>query len=210
MSSAANKTSALLVKTPPVWPGARIGIMGGSFNPPHEGHLVVARTALKKLRLDSLWWLVTPGNPLKSNGALPTLENRIEAVESMFNHPKMVATGLERELGTPYTAATVDFLTTRFAQTHFVWVMGADNLATFHRWQRWRDIAARVPIAVVDRPEWRIAALASPAARALAKYRYRERFAATLAQRNAPAWIFLTTRLSAQSSTALRAKKAQL
>ncbi len=184
--------------------------MGGSFNPPHEGHLTVATTALKRLRLDSLWWLVTPGNPLKSNGRLPSLENRIKAVQAIADHPNMVTTGLEQDLGTPYTAATVDFLTTRFAQARFVWVMGADNLAGFHHWQRWKDIANRIPIAVVDRPHWRNAALSSPAARTLANYRYRERYAATLADRKAPAWIFLSTRLSHHSSTALRAETGKL
>ncbi|MCH9808938.1 MAG: nicotinate-nucleotide adenylyltransferase [Alphaproteobacteria bacterium] len=184
--------------------------MGGSFNPPHEGHGIVAATALKRLRLDSLWWLVTPGNPLKSTGALAPLETRLEAVRKLARHPGMQATGLEADLGTPYTAETVKFLIDRFSNTRFVWVMGADNLADFHRWRRWRDIAASLPIAVVDRPGWRLAALSSPAAGALARNRQNEGNAANLAALEAPAWVFLTARLSPQSSTALRNQHIKL
>lgn len=178
--------------------------MGGSFNPPHEGHVVVARTALKRLRLDRLWWIVTPGNPLKSHDALSSLSQRIEAVEEFAQHPAMETTAFEADLGTPFTAATIEFLVARHPLTRFVWVMGADNLAGFHHWQRWRDIAAMVPIAVVDRPAWRFPALSSPAARALARFRLRERDAAKLPLHVPPAWVFLSTRLSEQSSTELR------
>lgn len=204
MNAAKSHRSAFAVRTPPVWPGARIGLMGGSFNPPHEGHQIVARTALRRLHLDRLWWVVTPGNPLKSHDELQSLAERLEAVEAMARHPAMVTTALEVDLGTPYTAATIDFLVGRHPSTRFVWIMGADNLATFHRWQRWKDIAAMVPIAVVDRPNWHFPALSSPAARALARYRVHERDAAKLPLRAPPAWVFLTTRLSKQSSTALR------
>lgn len=209
MTSAKTHRSAFSIRTPPVWPGARIGLMGGSFNPPHEGHLVVARASLRRLRLDQLWWVVTPGNPLKSHGGLPATDSRIEAVEALAKHPKMLTTAFETELGTPYTAATIEFLLKRYPQARFVWVMGADNLATFHRWQRWRDIAAMVPIAVIDRPGWRFPGLSSPAAQALASARIREENARFLPFRKPPAWVFLTTRLSKQSSTALRAGPAQ-
>lgn len=178
--------------------------MGGSFNPPHEGHLIVARTALKRLQLDWLWWLVTPGNPLKQNHDLAPLPERISAIRAMTQDPRMVLTSLEERLQTPYTAATLAFLKMRYRETHFVWIMGADNLATFHRWQNWRDIAAAMPLAVVDRPGWRLAAMASPAARALARYRVNEADAAALALKTPPAWVFLTTRLSPLSSTDMR------
>lgn len=199
--------SSFLIKTPPIWPGARIGLMGGSFNPPHEGHLIVARTALRRLQLDRLWWVVSPGNPLKENNALPRTDDRIQAIETLANHTAMVTTDFERQLGTPYTARTIGFLTRQHPTAHFVWIMGADNLASFHRWQHWREIAATVPIAVVDRPGWRFKALASPAARFLARWRLRERKARLLPNMPPPAWIFLTTRLSSQSSTAIRARQ---
>lgn len=198
----------LFVPVPEAWPGARIGVMGGSFNPPHEGHVIVARTALRRLRLDRLWWLVTPGNPLKANDGLPPVEDRMAAARRLASDPRMVVTSFEAELGTPFTAATIGFLVRRNPHAHFVWVMGADNLAGFHRWQQWRRIAETVPMAIVDRPGWRFAALASPAARALADFRIRERHAARLAELPPPAWAFLTNRLSNQSSTSLRAQAA--
>ncbi|MEQ8824401.1 MAG: nicotinate-nucleotide adenylyltransferase [Filomicrobium sp.] len=202
----ATQRSSFAVTTPPVWPGARIGLMGGSFNPPHEGHLIVARTAIRRLRLDRLWWVVTPGNPLKENNALPTTDKRIEAIEAMANHTAMITTDFECQLGTSYTAQTIRFLKRQHPAANFVWIMGADNLATFHRWQRWKEIATTLPIAVVDRPDWRFKALASPAARYLKPWRYRERKARAVPALPAPAWVFLSTRLSNQSSTALRAK----
>lgn len=195
---------SLGVKTPLVLPGQRIGIMGGSFNPPHEGHLIVARTALQRLQLDWLWWLVTPGNPLKSHDELAPIQSRMAAVRVMTADPRMVLTSFEDRLHTPYTAATLSFLKLRHSDARFVWIMGADNLATFHRWQRWRDAATTMPFAIVDRPGWRLAALASPAARVLAKYRVSEAEAGSLALRTPPAWTFLTTRLCAVSSTELR------
>lgn len=204
MRTALHHRSSFSISAPPAWPGARIGIMGGSFNPPHEGHLVVARTALRRLRLDNLWWVVTPGNPLKTTHGLPAFGDRMKAVEALADDPRMIVTAFEADLGTPYTAATIGFLTSRYPRTNFVWVMGADNLATFHRWQNWREIAASVPLAVVDRPGWRFPALASPAARALAAHRVPEDLAAQLPRLTPPAWIFLTSRLSSQSSTALR------
>ncbi len=204
MSAGRFHRSSFSVATPHAWPGARIGIMGGSFNPPHEGHLVVARTALRRLRLDRLWWVVTPGNPLKSNDALPDFAQRKEATRELARDPRMIVTAFETKLGTTYTAATIGFIRTRYPRTQFVWVMGADNLATFHQWQHWKEIASSVPIAVVDRPGWRFKALSSPTARTFARSRRRECQATGLPQSTPPAWIFLTTRLSNQSSTALR------
>lgn len=192
------------VRTPIALPGERIGVMGGSFNPPHEGHLLVARTALRRLRLDRLWWLVTPGNPLKENDGLPPLDDRMAACRQLARDPRMVVTGLERELGTPYTAATLAFLVSRFPRVRWVWVMGADNLASFHHWQRWRAIARTMPLAVVDRPGFRLRALASPAARTFARNRMPEAKAAALADCAPPAWALLSARLCDLSSTALR------
>lgn len=181
--------------------------MGGSFNPPHIGHLTVARTALKRLQLHHLWWLVTPGNPLKSHDGLPPERERMDAAARLARDNRMIMTAFEGDLGSPYTAETLEFLKKRHAGAHFVWVMGADNLATFHRWQRWQDIAATMPFCVVDRPSWRFPALSSPAARALAKSRIPEDRAPLLAVSEPPAWSFLTTRLSPLSSTELRRKQ---
>lgn len=192
------------VRTPLVAAGQRVGIMGGSFNPAHEGHRIVAETAVKRLGLDQLWWLVTPGNPLKENGALPSQAARMNAARTFARGPRMKITGFEAELGTPYTAATLAYLQRRYPDGNFVWVMGADNLASFHRWQKWRQIFETVPIAVVDRPGYRLKALSSIAAQRFASARLDETDAAALPGLRAPAWVFLTTRLSPLSSTALR------
>jgi nicotinate-nucleotide adenylyltransferase len=199
---------SLRVRTPLVFSGQRVGIMGGSFNPPHAGHAIVAETAVKRLHLDQLWWVVTPGNPLKANSELPPLSERMSAARRFAHGPRMKITGFEEDLGTPYTAATLSFLKQRYPGVRFVWVMGADNLATFDRWQHWRAIATSMPIAVVDRPGWRLKALSSPAAAALSKSRMAERDAAKLPAAQAPAWVFLTSRLSSLSSTALRRSTA--
>ncbi len=198
---------SLRVRPPLALPGQRIGVMGGTFDPPHEGHRIVAETAVKRLRLDQLWWLASPGNPLKLHDGLEPLSKRLAKMRSFARGPRMKLTSFERELGTPYTAATLAFLVRRYPGVHFVWVMGADNLASFNRWQHWRAIAARMPIAVVDRPGWRMPALAGRAAKALAKRRLPESDAAALWRRPPPAWVFLTARLSPLSSTALRKRR---
>lgn len=197
---------SLDVRTPPAMAGQRIGLMGGSFNPPHEGHVHVTEIALRRLELDRLWWLVSPGNPLKDVSALPPLEDRIAISRGIAKDPRIEVTGFEAALGTPYTASTLSFLAGRYPKTRFVWVMGADNLAQLHRWRDWRQLVATMPVAIVDRPGWRLKALASPAAKALARYRLKEDNAAELAGSLPPAWTFLTVPLSSSSSTALRSK----
>jgi nicotinate-nucleotide adenylyltransferase len=199
-----HRPAVLRVRTPLVQPGQRIGIMGGSFNPVHEGHRIVAETALKRLGLDQVWWLVTPGNPLKENSGLPPQAARMAGALAYARGPRMKITGFEAELGTPYTAATLAYLKQRYPQVRFVWVMGADNLAAFNRWQKWQQIFETVPIAVVDRPGYRLKALAGLAAQRFARARLDETDAATLPKSKAPAWVFLTSRLSPLSSTALR------
>ncbi len=203
---ALRRFGSLAVRTPLALPGQRIGIMGGSFNPPHPGHVAISETALRRLDLDRLWWVVTPGNPLKSKDGLPPLADRIAACRALLSDPRIEVTGFEADLGNPYTAATLAFLKSRFPRTHLVWVMGADNLASFDRWQDWRRIAALMPIAVIDRPQWRLAALASPAAHALARYRIAESAAASLWRRHTPAWTYLGTRLSDLSSSQIRGR----
>jgi nicotinate-nucleotide adenylyltransferase len=195
---------SLRVHPPFCFPGQRIGVMGGSFNPPHAGHRIAAEAAMKRLGLDQVWWLITPGNPLKSRNGLTAVNGRMDLVHQFAVGPKMKVTSFERELGTGYTAATLAFLKRRRPDVRFVWIMGADNLATFDRWQHWRRIAEIMPIAVVDRPGWRHKGLASPAALALSRWRLPEAEARSLADRKPPAWVFLTIRLSDLSSTALR------
>lgn len=204
LKSKAHKFGSLAVRTPLVVAGQRIGIMGGSFNPPHLGHLIVAHTALRRLKLDQLWWVVTPGNPLKSHDGLPPQSERIALCLNLATDPKMKVTGYEAGLGSPYTAVTVGYLVHRYPGAHFVWVMGADNLAGFHRWQDWEGIARSMPFAVVDRPRWRLKAMASPAAHALCNRRIPERLGASIIGSKLPRWTFLTSRLSDLSSTALR------
>jgi nicotinate-nucleotide adenylyltransferase len=187
-------------------PGQAIGLLGGTFNPPHAGHLQISEIAQRRLKLDRVWWVVTPGNPLKSKAHLPSLEHRMEACRALTDNPRIVVTGFEVSLRTTYTAATLGFLQRRYPGVRFVWIMGADNLAGFHRWQRWRDISGGVPMAIVDRPGWRLKALASPAARTLARAKRPEASASTLAAHRAPCWTFLSGPLSPHSSTALRAR----
>lgn len=190
---------------PPTSSGLRIGLFGGSFNPPHGGHALVAETALRRLGLDRIWWLVTPANPLKSNAGLPSQAERMALVRELVGRdPRMVITGIEAAIGTRYTEETIRFLRRRCPQVNFVWLMGADNLAGFHRWKNWRDIAANVPFVVIDRPGSTLKAVASPAARMLARARLEESDAQLLARRDAPAWIFLHGKRSSASSTAIR------
>lgn len=193
---------------PAVADGMRIGLMGGSFNPPHAGHVAVARAALRRLDLDRVWLLVSPGNPLKSNHDLGRLADRLAAVRQLAHDPRIIATDIECRLGSAYTVDTLTALRRRHPRVRFVWIMGADSLANFHRWREWRRIASLAPMAIVDRPGWRFRALASPAARTLAGGRIREQDAATLTRRRPPAWTFLTVPLSPLSSTELRRKRA--
>ena len=184
--------------------GMRIGLLGGSFNPPHIAHRAISLFAIKRLKLDRVWWLVTPGNPLKDHGPLPDLDQRAEAARQMANDPRIDVSCLEAVIGTRYTVDTITYLRRRTAGLRLVWIMGADNLAQFHRWQNWRRIASEVPIAVIDRPPQSFRAMAAPAAQALARYRLPENQAGRLADQRAPAWVFLTGMKLSLSSTGLR------
>lgn len=187
-----------------------IGLYGGSFNPAHAGHLHVSQVALRRLKLDRLWWLVTPGNPLKSSSELAPLDERIAAARRLVRDPRIIVTGLEADLESAFSADTLAFLTARAPLVRFVWVMGADSLAGFHRWRRWQEIIARIPIAVVDRPGWSLPAIVSPAARAAARWRLREELSPVLSRADAPAWMLLHGPTSPLSSTALRAAQASV
>ena len=185
----------------------RIGLFGGTFDPPHRAHLAASLLALKRLKLDRIWWLVTPGNPLKNTRGLAPLAERMKAAATLARHPRIDITGFEAALGAHYTYETISFLVTRCPHVHFVWIMGADNLRSFHRWQKWREIARLVPIAVIDRLGPSLYSTAGVAGQAFAQARIRESSAGSLADRRPPAWVFLHGLKSPLSSTALRAER---
>ncbi|RST85241.1 nicotinate-nucleotide adenylyltransferase [Aquibium carbonis] len=189
---------------PHVEKGMAVGLFGGSFNPPHDGHALVAEIALRRLRLDQLWWIVTPGNPLKSQAGLAPLGERIERSERLIHDPRVKVTAFEAAHRIRYTADTLDLVKRRNPGVDFVWIMGADSLATFHRWQRWREIAATFPIAVIDRPGSTLAFLSSVMAKTYARARVDEDGAPRLSRMRAPAWTFIHGPRSSLSSTALR------
>ena len=196
------------LKSEALSPGMRVGLFGGSFDPVHDGHLHVARAAMRRLGLDRVWWLVSPQNPLK--GWEPAdYAARLEAVEAVACEPRMVATDIEARLGVGRTADLIDHLTARWPTVRFVWIMGADSLAGFDRWRRWRDIAAQVPLCVVSRPGAPLKARLGPAARELAPFRLRMEQAGALAKSPPPRWTYLTEPLHPASSTALRAQVAE-
>jgi nicotinate-nucleotide adenylyltransferase len=194
-----------VIRLPPHTRGLKIGLFGGTFDPPHAAHRAACLLALRRLNLDRIWWLVTPGNPLKDTRGLSPLAERIAAARKLAAHPRIVVTGVEAEMHTRYTHDTVRTLIARCPDVHFVWIMGADNLRSFHRWQKWSDIADIVPIAVVDRAGPSLYATAGSAGQALARFRIREETAKSLPGRRPPAWVFLHGLKSPLSSTALRA-----
>ena len=193
------------VLLPPHAPGMRIGLFGGTFDPPHDAHRAACLIAMKRLGLDRVWWLVTPGNPLKNTAGLAPLDERVEAARALARHPRIDVTGIEAEIGVRYSYDSVRYLVSHCPGVHFVWIMGADNLRSFHRWQKWRSIAELVPIAVVDRPGPSLRAASSVTAHALGSRRIPESNAASLLSRRPPAWVLLHGLKSSLSSTALRA-----
>jgi nicotinate-nucleotide adenylyltransferase len=193
-----------LVRLPPVTPGLRIGLYGGSFNPPHAGHRHVSRLALTRLRLDRLWWVVTPGNPLKDVGELAPAAERVAAARRLAGDPRIEVTAFEEEIGSRYTIDTLAYLRRRYPTVRFVWIMGADNLSSFHRWRDWRAIARLMPIAIIDRPGSTLKGPRSPAGICLAHHRVDEALAPVLADLDPPAWLFLHGPRSGLSSSQLR------
>ena len=192
---------------PPARPGMTIGLLGGSFDPAHEGHAHITREALKRFGLDQVWWLVSPGNPLKAQGPAP-LADRMERARAVMDHPKVRITDLEARLGTRYTHATLAALMARYPGVRFVWLMGADNLAQFHLWEKWRDIMEMVPVGVLARPGQRLSARMSPAARHFRAARLGPRDARRLSGEAPPAWVFINMPMNDLSSTRLRAAGA--
>ncbi|MCA0871901.1 nicotinate-nucleotide adenylyltransferase [Seohaeicola saemankumensis] len=185
-------------------PGQRIGLLGGSFDPPHAGHAHITREALKRFGLDRVWWLVSPGNPLKEHGPAP-LRERMRAARAMMRHPRVDVTDIEARVGTRVTADTIAALHRRYPGVRFVWLMGADNLAQFHLWKNWRSIADVVPMGVLARPGDRISARMSPAARLYAPHRIGAQDSHRLGRARAPAWCFVNVPMVELSSSQIRA-----
>lgn len=185
-------------------PGQVIGLLGGSFDPAHAGHAHITREALKRFGLDQVWWLVSPANPLKSHGPAPMAE-RIAQARRVMDHPRVKITGIEERMGTRYTAQTLRALQKLYPSQRFVWLMGADNLAQFHLWQDWQDIAQRVPMGILARPGDRISARMSRSAKLFEPYRISGRNSQTLARADAPAWCFVNVPMMDVSSSAIRA-----
>ncbi|RAK57029.1 nicotinate-nucleotide adenylyltransferase [Phenylobacterium deserti] len=187
-------------------PGMRVGLFGGSFNPAHEGHAHVAETAKRRLDLDRVIWLVSPQNPLKPTAETAELAERMAGARLQARAPDMIISDAETRFGSQYTIDIIRSLKARYPGVKFVWIMGADSLASFHRWRGWTQIMREVPVAVVSRPWISLKSRFSPAAQRFARYRVPAAEVMSLPDRKAPAWAFLFGRFNFQSSTALRAR----
>lgn len=186
-------------------PGQTIGLLGGSFDPAHAGHVHITREAMKRFGLTHVWWLVSPGNPLKAEGPAP-LADRMDRAQAIMQHPRVTVTDIEARLGTRYTAETLAALMHRYPRVRFVWLMGADNLAQFHLWQDWTWIMENAAVGVLARPGDRISARMSPAARLYRHHRISGRASQLLGRTDPPAWCFVNVAMSTESSTAIRAQ----
>ncbi|MFL5332306.1 MAG: nicotinate-nucleotide adenylyltransferase [Geminicoccaceae bacterium] len=198
----------LTIKVPaepqPAAHALRVGLLGGSFNPAHEGHRYISLEALKRLGLDQVWWLVSPQNPLKTVAGMAPLAERVAGAAGIARHPRLRVLPLETRLGTRYTADTLARLA-RWPGHRFVWLMGADNLAQLPQWHRWRGILEACPVAIFERHPYSYGALAGAAARSLATARRSEADAGSLVMEAAPAWVFMRMRPHPASATAIRA-----
>lgn len=183
--------------------GMVIGLLGGSFDPAHGGHVHITREALKRMGLDRVWWLVSPGNPLKQRGPAP-LADRMARANAVMRDPRVIVSDIEARLGTRYTAETLKALQKHYPGVRFVWLMGADNLVQFHRWERWEDILRMVPVGVLARPGWGVRARMSKAARIYGGDLVDR--GKVLRNKPAPAWCFVSLPMDGSSSTAIRAR----
>jgi nicotinate-nucleotide adenylyltransferase len=190
----------------PAWAGRTVGLLGGSFNPPHAGHLHDSLLALRRLKLDQVWWLVSPQNPLKPRKGMAPFDQRLAAARDFTTHPRIVVSDIEARLGTTYTADTLDRLASLYPRTRFVWLMGADNMIQIRHWERWQDIFASVPVAVFDRPPYSTKVEGCLAARRFACARAKGSNQTGLSHKAPPAWAFFHTPLKDLSSTVLREK----
>lgn len=188
-------------------PGNRIGLLGGSFNPAHEGHLHITELALKYLALDRVMWLVSMQNPMKSAEETAPFGERMEHCEHMARHnPNIIISDVEHKLGTTYSADTLRQLTAQFPRIGFVWIMGADNMLQIEQWKDWRSIFEILPIAIFPRPDYSESVLSSTAATHFADYRMDAMKSTKLVDAKAPAWMFLETPTNPESSTKIRSK----
>lgn len=194
----------MLAGYPLAMPGQRIGLLGGSFDPPHRGHLHITKQALKRFQLDRVWWMVTPGNPLKEREPAK-IGRRVQACLDLVDDPRILVTDIETRLGTRYTAATLQSLLPRYRGVRFVWLMGSDSLADFHRWKDWNWIMETVPVGVLGRPGEQLAAGCSPAARRYQSHRLQAGRAEVLPFRKAPCWTMLSGPMVDISSSEIRA-----
>lgn len=190
---------------PSVLAARSVGLFGGSFNPAHDGHRHIAETALARLGLDEIWWMVSPQNPLKSGSEMMPLVERLRSASAVADHPAMRVTDIETSLGSTYTAETLNQILAMYPRHRFVWLMGADNLIQIPKWKDWSKIFNTVPIAVFARPTYSVGALSGVAANRFARRRVSEIHARTLARSETPAWTFVHCRLHAASATAIRA-----
>lgn len=199
------KSSTALLKYAARWRGRTVGLYGGSFNPAHPGHAHVAKQALKQLGLDAVWLMVSPGNPLKNQSEMAKQKRRRKSLKAVLGfHPKLFVTDIEKEIGTQFTADTLAKLTKHMPETRFIWIMGADNLATFHHWDRWQTIVHTVPIAIFDRPGYSVSGLHSRFANCYAQSRLPKH---RLKHSKAPAWTFVTIPRHPGSATIIRRQK---
>ncbi len=188
----------------PVYKGMRIGLLGGSFNPAHEGHRHISLIALRRLQLHQVWWLVSPQNPLKSSQGMGSFEDRLSTAKTIASHAKIHVSDLEQQLATSYTSETLAHLSKRLPRANLVWLMGADNLIDIHRWKEWTKIFETSAVAVIARPGYAQAVLKSQAARRYASARLDASDASLLAERTPPAWVYVQEDLHPASATAIR------
>ena len=185
----------------------RIGLFGGSFNPAHKGHLHISKTALERLALDRVWWLLSPQNPLKNAADYASYEERARSARAVIDDPRIILSSFEREHGFLYSVETIRHLLRLHPRVKFVWLMGADAFAGLDRWKDWQEIMENIPVAVFDRPEYGERAQASTAAQRYGSFRLAQDAAPVLADKKAPAWCFIHQPLDNTSSTQIRAGK---
>ncbi|MEM6902046.1 MAG: nicotinate-nucleotide adenylyltransferase [Pseudomonadota bacterium] len=195
------------LRAPSLWRGRRVGLLGGSFNPAHDGHRHISLMALKKLGLDQIWWLVSPQNPLKSTDGMAPLAERIDSAQAVARHPHIIVTSIETDLGTRYTADTLPALQRAFPGTAFTWLMGADNLSQIRHWQHWNRIFETMPVAVLARAPYCLRARSSMAAIRYERHRLPHARASRLNSGRPPRWVYLPIPLHGASATAIRAAR---
>ena len=186
--------------------GKRIGLLGGSFNPAHQGHLHISRAALNRLKLDEVWWVVSPQNPLKNAHGMDNFQSRVQSAEAMADDRRIIVSDIEQVMGTAYTVDTLEALKKKCPEHRFVWLMGADNLRQIPKWRGWQRIFRMVPIAIFPRPSYSRRALTGKASRRFKRFQIKTARAPRLATMRAPAWVFLRTQPNTTSATRIRAR----